>query len=107
MNRLAYCLHSPSIEGEIVPELQAFFARVRTVRAHLGRRPYLNRIQRNRCRANLLYLESLEREFRAIDYREDFRHLHRRIRRYLYLNSRDLAWVLGRESVQNCSLFLP
>ena len=106
MNRLSYCERQPSIDGKIVPELQAFFARLRRVRADLGRRPYLNRLQRNRCRANLLYLETLEREFRSIDYREDFYHLHRRVRRYLYLDSRDLAWVLGRESVQNCSLFL-
>ena len=106
MVHLSYCVREPAIEAEIVPQLQHFFARLRAVRSNLGRQPYLNRIQRNRCRANLLYLERLEREFHAIDYREDFLHLHRRLRRYLYLESRDLAWVLGRESVQNCSLFL-
>ena len=107
MLRLYYCRENPHPQSEVVPELQAFFARLKVVRRQLGREPYLNRIQRSRCRANLLALESLEREFRSIDYPEDFLHLYRRLRRYLYLDSEGLAHVLGRESVERCSLFLP
>ena len=106
MYRLVYCENHYAVEGQIVPQLQSFFARVRRVRDDLGRRPYLNRIQRSRCRANLLELERLEREFHRIDYGEDFEHLHRNLRRYLYLESEDLARVLAQESVRKCSLFL-
>ncbi|WP_456429164.1 hypothetical protein [Nitratifractor sp.] len=106
MERLIYSECHYAIEGQIVPQLRAFFSRLRRVRQDLGVRPYLNRIQRERCRANLLELERLEREFHRVDYPEDFEHLHRKLRRYLYLESEDLARVLGRESVRKCSLFL-
>ncbi|WP_457606321.1 hypothetical protein [Nitratifractor sp.] len=106
MRRISYCRELPSIEREIFPELQHFFARVREVRRRLGTSPYLNRIQRQRCRSNLLELERLEREFHAVEYREDYYHLHRKLRRYLYLDSRGLAHVLGEERIKECTLFL-
>jgi len=105
MIRIAYRCDLPS-EREALPQLREFFARLRTVRRDLGQRPYLNRLQRIRCRENLLVLEELEREFHRIDYPEDFFELHRKLRRYLYLDSEGLAYVLGQERVERTSLFL-
>jgi hypothetical protein len=105
MQVLVYRCDIPSIEREVLPELQGFFQRLRQVRRNLGCEPYLNRLQRERCRRNLLSLESLEREFHAIDYREDYWELHRRLRRYLYLDSRDLARVLATEELRRIRLF--
>lgn len=106
MQRLVYTECHYAVKGQIVPQLRAFFSRLHLVRENLGSRPYLNRIQRERCRANLLEFERLEREFHRVDYPEDFEYLHRQLRRYLYLDTEDLARVLGRESVRKCSLFL-
>ena len=105
MIRIAYRCDFPS-RSEAVPQLREFFARLRTVRAELGRRPYLNRLQRIRCRENLRMLEDLEREFHRIEYPEDFFELHQQLRRYLYLDSEGLAYVLGQERVERRSLFL-
>ena len=107
MRAIVYRCEAPAIEREILPELRCFFRKLQQVRRELGIRPYLNRLQRRRCLANLLTLGEMEREFHAIDHREDYLELHRRLRRYLYLESRDLALVLGSESVEKCSLFLP
>jgi len=107
MLAIAYQWEVPSIERQVLPELQGFFRRVRQVRRELGIRPYLNRLQRERCRNNLLRLELLEREFHAIDYREDYLELHRRLRRYLYLDSQDLARVLSSEELRRIRLFTP
>ncbi|WP_456392859.1 hypothetical protein [Nitratifractor sp.] len=106
MQRIVYRRESCSIEREILPELRLFFRRLRQVRRELGVRPYLNRLQRRRCLANLLTFEEMEREFDAIEYGEDYRELHRRLRRYLYLDSEGLARVLGSEGVEKRSLFL-
>ena len=93
-------------DRDIVYELRSFFRRLAEVRRNLGRYPYLNRIQRYRCLNNLLYLEDIEREFHAIDYREDYTLLHESLRRYIYLGSVDLALVLGSERVESRSLFI-
>ncbi len=105
MQVLVHRCEVPGIDREVLPQLQGFFRRLRQVRRNLGCDPYLNRLQRERCRRNLLHLESLEREFHAIDYRDDYWELHRRLRRYLYLDSRDLARVLATEEVQRIRLF--
>jgi hypothetical protein len=105
MQAIVYRCEAPSIERQVLPELRGFFRRLRQVRRDLGVRPYLNRLQRERCRGNLLRLEILEREFHAIDYREDYLELHRRLRRYLYLDSRDLARVLAGEELRRIRLF--
>jgi len=99
--------HARPDEAEIVPELRLFFRRVRALRREAGVTPYLNRLQRRRCRENLLLLEDLEREFHAVEHHEDFLELHRRVRRWLYLEQSDLARVLGAERVARTSLFLP
>jgi hypothetical protein len=105
MQAIVYRCETPHIERQVLPELQGFFRRLRQVRRDLGRRPYLNRLQRERCRNNLLRLELLEREFHAIEYREDYLELHRRLRRYLYLDSHDLAHVLAGEELRRVRLF--
>jgi hypothetical protein len=106
MYAITYRCDPPAVEGEILPQLRSFFRRLHQVRRELGKTPYLNRLQRQRCLGNLLTLQEMEREFHAIEYREDFLELHRRLRRYLYLESADLARVLGSECVEKRSLFL-
>jgi len=107
MQVLVYRHEERGIEERMVPELRSFFRRVHRVRQELGVRPYLNRLQRRRCRENLLILLEREREFHAVEYREDFRELHRQLRRWLYLESGDLARVLAEEELERRSLFLP
>jgi len=106
MRALVYRCDTPPVEWEVLPELRSFFQRLRQVRRELGVRPYLNRLQRQRCLHNLLALQELEREFHAVDHPEDYLELHRRLKRWLYLESRDLALVLGNERVEKRSLFL-
>jgi hypothetical protein len=107
MRAIVYRRETPDIGREILPELRAFFRTLQQVRTELGVRPYLNRLQRRRCRDNLVRLQALEREFLSIEYAEDYLELHRHLRRYLYLESGDLARVLGSESIPSVSLFLP
>ena len=107
MLRIAYRSELSEIERDGVPDLRQFFRRLRRIRRDLGTEPYLNRLQRRRCLDNLRALEEMEREFHAVEYREDYLELHRSLRRYLYLETIDLARVLGSERVKKRSLFLP
>ena len=107
MYAITYRCPAEQSRGHYASELRHFFRRLEQVRSFLGREPYLNRLQRRRCRNNLVQLQALEREFLSIEYAEDYLELHRRLRRYLYLDSCDLARVLGSESIPSVSLFLP
>ncbi|WP_456433287.1 hypothetical protein [Nitratifractor sp.] len=102
---MRYC-SVPAGWDDPAAQLREFFSRVRQVRRTLGVDPYLNRLQRNRCRVNLAHLAEIEREFLAIDHWDDLLEMRRRLRRYLYLDARDLARVLSQETVQGVSLFI-
>ena len=109
MYYLCYQQREADLYQEVIPEIKHFFAKIRQIRQTLGRSgsdPYLNRIQRERCRNNLYAFEQLAREFDAIDNRDDYYLLHRRLQRYLRLHTPDLKFVLGRESTRRITLFM-
>ena len=107
MQRIIYLADRFPEESDLVSRLRDFFSRTRQLRSRLEQTRDLNRLQRMRCRRNLLQLEAMEREFYAIDHREDYRQMHRGLCRYLYLDSGDLMQVLGREEIRRFSLFIP
>jgi len=99
----------PDLYREIIPELKHFFMRIKEIKSALNserNHPYLNRIQRERCKNNLYTFEQLAREFDAIDNRDDFYLLHHRVQKYLRLHTADLRSVLGRESAGRITLFM-
>ncbi len=104
--RITYC-PEPLSNDELIHQLRSFFARSRALRLALNPRSPLNRLQRKRCKDNLLNLERLERQFFAIEHSEDYHHLHRMLRRYLYLDSRGLMLTLGHEEIECIDLFIP
>ncbi len=83
-----------------------FFLKTRVAKRELETIKRLNRLQRSRCRANLLIFEEIEREFNRIDYTEDIEVLYNHLSRYLYLDKSDLIDVLGNEEIRVKSLFL-
>ena len=83
-----------------------FFIKTRVAKRELETIKRLNRLQRSRCRANLLIFEEMEREFNIIDYTEDIEVLYNHLSRYLYLDKSDLIDVLGNEEIRVKSLFL-
>ncbi len=107
MQRIVYLADRFPAESDLVSQLRDFFSRTRQLRSRLERTRALNRLQRMRCRRNLLQLEAMERQFYAIDHREDYRQMHQGLRRYLYLDGNDLMLVLGREEIRRFSLFIP
>ncbi len=107
MQRIVYLADRFPAEQDLHSQLRDFFSRTRRLRSRLAQTHSLNRLQRMRCRRNLLLLENLEREFYAIDHREDYRQMHRGLCRYLYLDGNDLMLVLGREEIRRFSLFIP
>ena len=107
MQRIIYLADRFPEESDLVSRLRDFFSRTRQLRSRLEQTRDLNRLQRMRCRRNLLQLEAMERQFYAIDHREDYRQMHRGLRRYLYLDGNDLMLVLGREEIRRFSLFIP
>ena len=83
-----------------------FFLKTRVAKRELETIKRLNRLQRSRCRANLLIFEEIEREFNRIDYTEDIEVLYNHLSRYLYLDKSDLIDILGNEEIRVKSLFL-
>ncbi len=99
----------PDLYQELIPELKLFFTKIQHIKHTLNRTdstPYLNRIQRERCRNNLYAFERLSREFDAIENRDDFYLLHQKLQRYLGLRTQDLKIVLGGESKNRITLFM-
>ncbi|BAF72570.1 hypothetical protein [Sulfurovum sp. NBC37-1] len=95
--------------SDLENELRDFFHRVHHVKRRLQRerdRLELNRIQRARCKANLMDIEKLEYEFHAISYRDDVRELYRKVHRFVKLDHERLMDTFGRETVNRCSLFI-
>ena len=94
---------------ELESELRAFFGRLHHLKRRLNAEAAslrLNRIQRSRCRQNILDLEALERDFYALSYREDIRHLYRKVHRYVKLDQERLMETFGRETLSRCSMFV-
>jgi len=95
--------------GELENELRYFFRRIRAVKRRLQQeqdRLFLNRLQRIRCKANLLKIEIMEDEFHAISYREDIREIYRKLQRYVKLDHERLMHTFGTETVSRTSLYV-
>jgi hypothetical protein len=106
-----YYLTSIEMRGyaELENELKHFFSRLRRIKQRLvqeRRLLSLNRIQRIRCRQNILDLEKLERDFYALSHQEDVRHLYRKVHRYVKLDHERLMDTFAKETVSRCSLFI-
>ncbi|AKF24597.1 hypothetical protein YH65_03725 [Sulfurovum lithotrophicum] len=102
-----------SIDGcghaELENELRYFFNRLRQVRRRLNQERSalsLNRIQRSRCKQNLLDLEVMERDFYALSHKEDIRHLYRKVQRFVKLDQERLMHTFGQETISCRSMFL-
>ncbi|QOR62589.1 hypothetical protein ACM66Z_03735 [Sulfurovum sp. ST-21] len=94
---------------ELENELKQFFVRLHHIKQRLSQERAtltLNRTQRKRCRQNILDLEKLERDFYALSYKEDIKHLYRKIHRYVKLDHERLMETFGRETMGRCSLFI-
>ncbi len=96
-------------EADLERELRLFFRRLRHIKHQLTEQktsPKLNRFQRYRCKQNLFHLQKIERDFDAISYPDDVRHLYRIVLRYVKLDTQCLTDVFGRERVERGSLFV-
>ncbi len=83
-----------------------FFLKMRAAKRELNGIRRLNRLQRGRCRSNILRLEEIEREFHRVEHVEDISVVYRSLNRYLFLSKSDLIDVLADEEVKVKSLFL-
>ena len=89
--------------------MKRFFHRLHRIRQSITQERaslVLNRIQRNRCRQNLLDMERLERDFAEMRYRGDLIHLYRKVHRYVKLDSERLMELFGKETLYRRSLFI-
>ncbi len=94
---------------ELEAELKDFFVRLRYIRHRLhneGDRLNLNRLQRSRCKENLLALERIEHDFDELICQEDIPHLYRKVHRYVKLDPDRLMDLFGRVSIARTSLFI-
>jgi hypothetical protein len=94
---------------ELENELRHFFSRIHHIKRQLAEQratARLNRIQRYRCKQNILDLERVERDFYALSHHDDIRHLYRKVHRYVKLDHQRLMETFGRETVSRCSLFV-
>jgi hypothetical protein len=95
--------------SELENELKHFFTRLHHLKRKLNeeaRSVHLNRIQRNRCRQNILDLERIERDFYALSHKEDIPHLYRKVQRYVKLDQERLLDTFGHETISRCSMFI-
>ena len=94
---------------ELESELSYFFQRIRRIKRRLHDEHAsltLNRIQRNRCKGNLLTIEELENEFHCISHSDDVKIMYRKIQQYVKLDHERLMHLFGREKIQATSLFI-
>ena len=94
---------------ELESELSYFFQRIRRIKRRLHEEHSsltLNRMQRNRCKGNLLTIEKLENEFHSISHSDDVKIMYRKIQQYVKLDHERLMRIFGREKVQATSLFI-
>ncbi len=102
----------PTIEmyetRELERELKTFFTRLRYMKQQLqleGSSLPLNRLQRSRCKSNLMLLERLEKDFYALSYQDDILHIYRKLQGYVKLDYHALVLHLGHKRVEVASLF--
>jgi len=94
--------------GEMESQLRRLFIRTRQIRRRISGAEIdhsLNRIQRQRCRDNLDVLDRLEADFHALGYREDVRHLYRRVLGLVRLDQSRLMEMLGHRRLGRLSIF--
>ena len=94
---------------ELENELRCFFGNLHQLKRKLNTEAAalsLNRIQRRRCRENILDLEKLEQDFLALTYEEDIKPLYRKVQRYVKLDQERLMDTFGHETVEHCSMFI-
>ena len=109
MQYLCYFDRESDLYGEVIPELKLFFNKLQQIKRTLNTTsatPYLNRIQRERCKSNIYAFEELAKEFTSIENSDDFYLLHHRLQRYFKLHINDLKTVLGREEARRITLFV-
>ena len=97
------------LTAELESELRYFFRRLHQLKQRLNSEAAslrLNRIQRSRCKENILNLENAEREFCALSYREDIRHLYRKLHRYVKLDQERPLDLFGEETINRSSIFV-
>ncbi len=95
--------------AELESELRHFFSRIHHIKRQLQQQrvsEHLNRIQRYRCKQNILDLERVERDFHALSHRDDVYHLYRKLHRYVKLDNQRLMETFGRETLNRCSMFI-
>jgi len=94
---------------ELENELSYFFQRIRMIKRRLHEEHSsltLNRIQRNRCKGNLLTIEKLENEFHCISHSDDVKIMYRKIQQYVKLDHERLMQLFGNQKVKATSLFI-
>ena len=94
---------------ELENELKYFFHRIHTVKRRLQQeqdRLFLNRLQRARCKANLLQIEMMEDEFHAITYQDDIKELYRKLQSYVKLDHERLIHTFGMKRIVCTSLYI-
>jgi len=96
-------------QHELEHELKYFFVRVRHLRRRLaneGESLHLNRLQRHRCKENLLALERVEEDFYALSHPDDLTHLYRKLHRYVKLDPENLMEMFATEHLGRHTLFI-
>jgi len=104
LSSIDLCTHD-----ELENELRHFFIRLHQIKRKLSQEQAalkLNRIQRSRCRQNVLDLERIERDFYALSHKEDVRHLYRKVHRFVKLDQERLMHTFGLETISRRSLFI-
>ena len=94
---------------ELESELSYFFQRIRAIKRRLREERSslaLNRMQRMRCKENLLTIEKLENEFYGISHSDDVKIMYRKIQQYVKLDHERLMHTFGYETFKRHSLFL-
>ena len=94
---------------ELESELSHFFQRIRMLRRRLHEENaslVLNRMQRIRCKGNLLTIEKLENEFHRTSHSDDVKIMYRKIQQYVELDHERLMHTFGRQKVKATSLFI-
>jgi len=94
---------------ELENELRCFFGNLHQLKHKLNEEAAalrLNRIQRRRCRENILNLEKLEQDFLALTYEGDIKPLYRKVQHYVKLDQKRLMDTFGHETVKHYSMFI-
>jgi len=95
--------------NDLESELRHFFHRIHHIKRRLAEersRLPLNRMQRSRCKSNLLQMQSMENEFHAISHTDDVKVLYRKIQQFVKLDHERLMWTFGMEKIKRSSLFI-